>query len=469
MHPSRPRVRALTGPVLLALAVGCQPDGLPTRVDGERLVSRLGDAFNHGDVDEYLSLFAAGYRAVNSATTNRLQATLTPGGALHSVAHANAFQRLGPLGALAVEQQFSAPGVDPVDERRLFVFEGSGRATRVRFEIPLRTDTLPQPGGEFHCTACNYRFAVGRDWIAQPLCRQRSGCLEGVLCYSLAAPLQVTLSVQVAPTDEPAEMVLATLVRDERGEPVVDPQAWTPPHYGRPGAPMPRSLTGARCRAGTHRIAGESWLFLATFGPVRYFAEAHGETAVLERERQRIDDLLAGFRLLDPDLDPMTVVQRSAEAHMPGTVDGQTFHDPGLRVWFEGPTGWRLERCASSYTPHLIFRCPEERATAQLKGMPPPFGARAWTQVAADRAVATALAVAHVTIVGDTGWAVGADADGFASRRTIEGRRAGTTGAADWIGHVGLDEDLLVLVEIETPARRGLDEARPCLDRLRRR
>lgn len=476
---------------LLEIALACStplcgvfaqdPAALTAR-DAQALVTRFDNAFTAGDEKAVFELFRMVHREQGARVEERLRTALRGKTALVRKSKVQRSWTLGEHLIALVQSTTSCPqSAQAVDETQLVALRRIDGTPRVTLAVEVDPDFLAaipestdpsHPKSIVHCPPCNYAIDAGDEWLMVPSAGQRVGCYESMSFWALEQDLTVMLSIHLARlADDPARSLAA--LAGELGDGAADSgvQAWIPPRYA--AAPRPQALSGATTRFDLLRSAGasegscadavETWL--ASYGRVSYLFVARGPAVVLDDHRDAIDRLLGSFRLDDPGIAVDVLAARIEHDHLGCRCEAARFTHAASGVRFTAPEGFDVSVAGSFADFDASWCCSAGRPTFRLRGLPPPQGLKAWSAPLVDRMLADTFVRGRLKTTADTGWIAGKS--GFGKERTVE-----LAGAAD--GHpkrivrVGLDDDLCVVLEVDTTRNLKLAAARAALSGLRR-
>lgn len=481
MKPCRPRsaVMALLSWLGLPLcgeaqdtpsskAAPCAQEPVPTAAI-EAALSRLDAAFAARDAGRYVALFAPDHAGTHALLRQRLEQVFAAAPPLQHSSHlvGTPFV-LGPRTVARVRQELwidpqTGAANTPTAAMELpdlvFAFRHGDAAETGKsaagtavptfaIEVP-RQIVLPQPG-RFRCPPCNYEIGPAAGWLCVPVARDRAQALEASTFYLLGTDVACDVTVRIDDAPKPPTEVVAELAAvmqqwEPRAMPGL-PEAWLPPaHREAPGA-----LHGAVVELDVPPAAGAPdgstiRFHVVQLGALEHHLFVRGGKPALRTHAAAVEELLASFHVLEPDIDRATAAARPLQAHVGGVLDGRAYHNEKYGVAMTGPDGWQArQRCGGA-----AFRVSWESAAGDrlwLTGYSVPVGMAHWCRDTADCWLAE--------LCRNTGISLPAEAPGWRDdptcntlERTVRCSADPRQGLGVRLLHVRLRPDLLILVD----------------------
>jgi hypothetical protein len=246
--------------------------------------------------------------------------------------------------------------------------------------------------------------------------------MESLMFIALEHDLVAEASVHVLDKAVPAAAAITDLLDTMKDLPWVKlgersaVTSWLPPAYAKGEAP--KHLDGAQCTVPL-KTGENARIHMATFGPIRYLMVVHGEPAVLQAQKDSIEELLGGFELLSKDKAPSEICRLALRAHTGGgTITGNTYENQLQNLRVQAPKGWTGDAYASRHLFRVRFAGQAGASNLVLHAMAPPVGFTRWTLPKANQLFMRSCANRQLDPGTDTGWK-GADR-GFQWRQVLD-------------------------------------------------
>jgi hypothetical protein len=362
------------------------------------VLKQLDAAFDRGDADAWLAVFAPDHPGAHAMLKQRLLRTLGAGTAMkcHSSLVGEPML-VGPRTVVRIRQELSGtfPAVNG-DEPRVLVEDsmmalqkgrGSTAVPTLALEIPH--DAEARTDRPFRCPPCNYEIGGVAGWLCVPTRRDRALALEGASFYLIGTDLACDVSVQI---DENLTAPTVVVQRLGRAMHQLDAGAlpglavsWLPAaHAGEP----PPELAGARLEVDLQKDAasadGSRALFHVTaFGALQHLLLVRGSKRALREHDRELQAMLASFRLLDTNCDRVQAALRPVEHHTGGTLNGGVYTNERFALELTGPKGWKAQQRCGGAEFRIVWTSPNG-SRLWLTGYAVPEGMTGWCRTTAD-------------------------------------------------------------------------------------
>ena len=385
-------VRALSFLCAAALPLPARgQDPMPSPDACRALLGTLDRAFNAGDADGYLRLFAVEQPMLHDLHGREVRQRLAVRPPLRRHSEAGTPRRVGNHVVVPVVYETTAParaGIPggacvPLRERGAVVARNDhGRL------VPVLAVALPQSAWSdddvFQCPPCNFRMGGADGWLCVPIAHERTMALDGASFLLLGTDVALELSVQLGDNAEPAAAI-ACEIAHELAQPIADAvvgdtEPWQPPSVP---AGLP-DLSAARTtidlpdgqRVVVHTVA---------LGRLHHLLLLRGAKVALLAQQPAIAALLQTYRLLHTDSKVALQAATALREHTGGALHGADYQNERHGVAAAGPEGWHAVQHCGGALFQVAWTCGHQAGRMWLTGYAPPGGFAEWTTALADR------------------------------------------------------------------------------------
>ncbi len=433
---------------------------LPTPSACRALLAALDEAWNSGDADVYLRLFAAEQPLLHELHGRTVREQLGHHLCLVRTSELGRARRVGPRVVLPVRYRTHVAEATPtaahpeeLSTQGVVVArtEGDQLVPVLAIDLPAHTRDSDTALTEFACPACNYHLGPAEGWLCVPIARDRTAAVEAATFLLLGTDIALDLSVQLGDRAEPAQHTVADLadrMRTLLPDAVLSTvAAWTPPGVTTPVDALSSARATLDFPDGQRTV-----LHAVALGRLRHLLLLRGSPSALQAHAQAVAELLATYRLLQTDARMAQQAAQSLSHHTGGALVGTTYHNERHRLVVDGPNGWHaVQRCGGSLF-QVVWTCPHGTGRMWLSGYGPPEGCAAWTTDLADLWLQELARHGELRQLGaaDSGWSAAADHQLRVRSLVVPPSRTAPVGSAHACERhlqLWLREDLLVLAD----------------------
>jgi len=466
------------------------------------VLKQLDAAFDRGDADAWLAVFAPDHPGAHAMLKQRLLHTFAPGLPMKSTSSlVGEPVRVGPRTVVRIRHEVRAtfpapsggagqPAAPTATEERVLVDDsmmalrgGAAQGDRGETAVPtflieIPVDAEARTDRTFRCPPCNYEIGGVAGWLCVPTRRDRALSLEGASFYLIGTDLACDVSVQIddsmtAPTAVVQRLGRALHQLDLGAQPGLA-VSWLPAaHAGEP----PRELTGARLdidlpKDATSADGSRAMFHVTAFGALQHLLLVRGSKRALRDHDQELQALLASFRLLDTNCDRVRAALRPVEHHTGGTLTAGVYTNDRFDIELTGPKGWKAQQRCGGAEFRVVWTSPNG-SRLWLTGYAVPQSMTRWCRTTADlwladQCAAQGLQASPTADAGD--WAPLDPCNGLGRRATWVARPGGAPGAVpERQLRFLLRDDLLVVVDGTVATEADAAALRAAMASLQRR
>jgi len=426
----------------------------------DKVLQDLDAAFAKADLRGYLAAFEPDHAGAHALLGQRLRRAFDSGRALQrSSTILGQPQQVGPRTVVRVRHEIRLDDEEIAVEVEdtILAFRANGDAAVPTFAIQTPRSVDCPAGNVFRCPPCNYAIGGVDGWLCVPMGRARAQALEASSFYLLGSDLACDISVRVDPAPlgddampptAQAEQMAAAL---RQFEPDARPGLatdWLPPRH----TEGIEGLTGARIEIDLPTTTaapdgGKAVFHVVQLGALQHLLLVRGSKQAWQQHRASLQELLASFRLLEPDVDRAVASARPLRHHIGGKLDGASYGNAKYNVTMRGPADWKAQQRCGGAAFRVLWNSPDGgRLWLTAYAVPP--GMSHWCEDTADRWVRQLTDAAGLKLPATiSDWQADATCNAAARTLDCEAGKGPPGTQARRLLRVAFREDLLVIVD----------------------